>query len=155
LNATARLVSSGSLVAPAVGPSVVMHLLQSSRRPTILASDLGFQSKLLKNEDDATAARVLGIDREVCLKIRQIARRERALTPNSPDPQFAISQDPDGDFATSSARSMKSYASSLEYLLQLTFTNFPQEGHLIAAISPYYSGIVPLRRPCDRSVPVA
>jgi hypothetical protein len=32
----------------------------------------------------------------------------------------------------------------IEYLLQITFTNFPQEGHLIAAISPYNSGIVAL-----------
>jgi hypothetical protein len=43
----------------------------------------------------------------------------------------------------------------IEYLLQINFTNFPQEGHLTAAISPYSSGIVALGRRCDRSVPVA
>jgi len=40
----------------------------------------------------------------------------------------------------------------IEYLLQIKFTNFPQEGHLNAAISPYNSGIVALGRRCDKSV---
>jgi hypothetical protein len=40
----------------------------------------------------------------------------------------------------------------IEYLLQINFTNFSQEGHLIAAISPHNSGIVTLVG--DKSVPV-
>jgi hypothetical protein len=43
----------------------------------------------------------------------------------------------------------------IEHLLQINFINLPQEGHLIAAISPHNSVIVSLRQPCDKSVPVA
>jgi hypothetical protein len=52
-----------------------------------------------------------------------------------------------------SHRSTGSKCLVLEYLLQINFTNFPQEGHLIAAISPHNSGIVALVG--DKSVPVA